>query len=133
MTLRDLLRNIVINNGGFLTSFSEEAELANHDRLRQVLVRCGNGRFVCAIQDVGHFRGIINRDGQDYVRDVSLLASDRAILGDYSATTQEVSTSEKQCQTIGKAVPIYTGHESPFLSHRGNSCDLEPSDADSGL
>ena len=46
------------------------------DRLRPVLVRCGRGRFTCAAQDAEHFIAIIERDGSDYIRDVSLLSSD---------------------------------------------------------
>ena len=53
-----------------------------------VLVRCGQGRFTCTIDNVEHFIGIIERHGDmvrsltgvvvctagvDYVRDVSLL------------------------------------------------------------
>jgi len=59
-------------------------ELLKIDRLLQVLVRCGNGRFVCAVQDVSHFIQIIEEHSKlktketgvqfqgDYVRDVSL-------------------------------------------------------------
>lgn len=66
----------VKQNHGFLSD-SDIDIIAQHDRLRQVLVRCGNGRFTCAAQDVKHFIAIIERDGQDYVRDVSLPATDR--------------------------------------------------------
>lgn len=50
------------------------------DRLMLVLVRCGNGRFLCPIQDLNHFTNIIgqhasmsppNSTETDYVRDVS--------------------------------------------------------------
>ena len=67
--------SVVKANGGFLRDVDID-QLAQQDRLRQVLVRCGNGRFVCAAQDVKHFIGIIKRDGQDYVRDVSLPTTD---------------------------------------------------------
>ena len=66
---------VVKSNGGFLSETAIDI-IAHHDRLRQVLVRCGNGRFTCAVQDVKHFMAIIERDGQDYVRDVSLPTTD---------------------------------------------------------
>ena len=71
-------------NGGFLTATDLEI-IAHHDRLRMVLVRCGNGRFLTPAQDAKHFMDIIKRDaeshgptdvGSDYVRDVSLPTSD---------------------------------------------------------
>ena len=40
----------------------------------QLLVRCGNGRFVTAAQSITWFVECINDSGKDYVRDVSLLA-----------------------------------------------------------
>jgi hypothetical protein len=67
--------SVVKKNGGFLRDTDIEI-IVHHDRLRQVLVRCGNCRFVCAVQDVKHLIGIIERDGQDYIRDVSLPTTD---------------------------------------------------------
>lgn len=61
--------------GGFLKD-TDVAIIAHHDRLRLILVRCGNGRFLCPAQDVAHFIAIIERDGTDYVRDVSLPTTD---------------------------------------------------------
>jgi len=72
---------------GFLTN-DELAELARLDRLRSVLVRCGNGRFTCAAQDVKHFIGMIGDSKGDYVRDVSLLANDAAFIGHYHSYTE---------------------------------------------
>jgi hypothetical protein len=105
--LTDLLRRIIIENGGFMRD-TDVAELAKLDRLRQVLVRCGNGRFVTAADSVAHFIGIIERergddgeDGSDYVRDVSLLASDAAYRGDYRpCTTTGMSTTYKPAKAI---------------------------------
>lgn len=57
---------------GFLTSLEDEKKLLEEDRLQMVLVRCGSGRFACPIQDLAHFRDIINADGRDYIRDVSV-------------------------------------------------------------
>lgn len=61
------------NNGGFL-SLEDVDQVVEVSRLAQLLVRCGNGRFTCAAQDVRWFCEIIRRDGKDYVRDVSLIA-----------------------------------------------------------
>lgn len=63
----------IVEMGGFIISTDVPA-LIQIDRLMLVLVRCGNGRFLCPIQDLTHFMGIIKRDNQDYVRDVSLPA-----------------------------------------------------------
>ena len=63
------------SQGGFITKKDIE-DLVEVDRLRQVLVRCGCGRFTCAVQDVDHFVGIIEGSKEDYIRDVALLAGD---------------------------------------------------------
>lgn len=68
----------IVDNGGFIDTKQDIADLAAIDRLRQVLVRCGCCRFTCAVQDVNHLLDIIKADGRDYVRDVSLLAGDPA-------------------------------------------------------
>lgn len=57
---------------GFITTKEDEEKLIKEDRLQPVLVRCGGGRFSCPVQDLAHFISIINRDGKDYVRDVSV-------------------------------------------------------------
>lgn len=56
------------------------------DRMMLVLVRCGNGRFLCPVQDVNHFIGIIEEHAElkekatgqplqgDHIRDVSFPA-----------------------------------------------------------
>ena len=77
----------IIGNGGFLTS-EDMPEIIKINRLMMVLVRCGNGRFLCPAQDLEHFMTIIQEHSQlthektgqpevacgDYVRDVSLPA-----------------------------------------------------------
>jgi hypothetical protein len=59
-----------------------------YDRLKLLLVRCGNGRFLCAAQDVAHFVALIEEHSDlhkektgyhfgpntDYVRDISIPA-----------------------------------------------------------
>ena len=59
------------NQHGFILQDDVE-RLINVDRLMLVLVRCGNGRFVTPIQDLNHFSNIIEKEGSDYIRDVSL-------------------------------------------------------------
>ena len=55
---------------GFLTE-AGLAELAKLDRLREVLVRTGGGRFLCPAQDAQHFIKAVELSEMDYVRDVS--------------------------------------------------------------
>jgi hypothetical protein len=74
VSLSRVLR-VIKDNGGFMSSSDIEI-VAHHDRLRQLLVRCGNCRFLCAAQDTKWIMDIIQRDGQDYVRDVSLPTTD---------------------------------------------------------
>ncbi len=72
-------------NGGFLSA-TDLKIVAQHDRLRLILVRCGNGRFLAPAQDVEHFVNIIERDYEmtkgstaldaDYIRDYSFPTSD---------------------------------------------------------
>jgi beta-lactamase class D len=58
---------------GFL-NMDQVRAFAEVDRMAQLLIRCGNGRFSTAAQNVEWFVGIIQREGTDYVRDISLLA-----------------------------------------------------------
>lgn len=105
MPLTALLKRLAACGG--CMNADDVAQLAELDRLRQCLVRCNGGRFVTAAQNVKHYIAIIERDfnhlqvqasgespevtamiqGADYVRDVSLLASDRAFQGDYRPVT----------------------------------------------
>ena len=68
------IKQIRDKNHGFITSPEEMVALIKTQPLTQMLVRCGGCRFVCSAQDVEHITDIINRDGQDYVRDVSFKA-----------------------------------------------------------
>jgi hypothetical protein len=58
---------------GQMTFLNNEdiAEVEKIDRMMMVLVRCGNGRFICPVQNVKWFCDIIDKEGTDYVRDVS--------------------------------------------------------------
>ena len=88
MTLQELLAVRLSNDHGFLRD-GDLAELARLDRLRLVLVRCGNYRFTCAAQDARHLIDIIKADGRDFVRDVSLPAFDPARQGDFRPLTND--------------------------------------------
>lgn len=57
---------------GFMTS-DDLAILVKHSPNHVVLVRCGGGRFMTPAKDVVHFVDIVTQQGDDYVRDVSLL------------------------------------------------------------
>jgi hypothetical protein len=85
--LTDVLKRIKAN-GGFLVE-SDVVELAASDRLRQVLCRFNNGRFLCAAQDVAHFVGIIEHSKEDWLRDVSLPTGDPIWRGDYTTNATE--------------------------------------------
>ena len=77
-------RTKVENQHSFLTR-EDVLELVRVDRLFQVLVRCNNARFVCAVQDVLHLVDIIEEHcsafgpldrpkshNLDWVRDISV-------------------------------------------------------------
>ena len=76
MATLDQVLSDAVECGGFLGT-AGLAVVAQEDRLRQLLVRCGGCRFVCAAQDVTHLIECVVAGG-DYVRDVSLPAGDRA-------------------------------------------------------
>ncbi len=59
--------------GQFLT-MEQVKEIIKFNRMKLILVRCGNGRFLAPAQDVEWFCNIINKEGTDYVRDVSIPA-----------------------------------------------------------
>ncbi len=83
VSLNRVLQHIKANEGAVMPSDLDI--LVVHCPLRQVLVRCNNGRFLCAAQDVRHFVAIIERDygvqgpnavDVDYIRDITLPSSD---------------------------------------------------------
>lgn len=82
--MASLLSHVALNrvlsrikdNHGFLDNTDLEA-LKVHCPLRQVLVRCNMGRFLCAAQDARHFCDIIDASEKDWVRDVSLPTTDQ--------------------------------------------------------
>lgn len=75
-----------IEKQGYFISDEDLPKLEQYDRFTQVLVRCGNGRFICAVQDVAHFIKIIEEHSElyekvhgepfgpttDHIRDLSL-------------------------------------------------------------
>ena len=85
MTIEAVLQQVV-HNHGFLSP-ADVRSVAESDRLRLLLVRCGNCRFLCPAQDVDHILAIIQKEGSDYVRDVSLPAGDSAHNRNYKPAT----------------------------------------------
>ena len=69
-----LLATEILEQGYFIKDTQVPSIIAVN-RLLLVLVRCGNGRFLCPVQDVQHFIAIIEKEGSDYVRDISLPSS----------------------------------------------------------
>ena len=65
-------QHLIDTTMGFITCQEDENKLIAENRLQPVLIRCGGGRFSCPIQDVKHFVDIINKEGSDYVRDISV-------------------------------------------------------------
>ena len=83
-SIADAIEN---QQGGFITADQVAALKTNENAANvQVLVRCGNGRFITTIRDCEHFVNIIgehadlkadqtgNRFAGDHVRDVALMA-----------------------------------------------------------
>jgi len=70
MTIQEL------KNRGF--GFIRDHELKNivqENEFEPMLVRCGSCRFTAPAQDVAHLISMIERDNQDYVRDVSFVTA----------------------------------------------------------
>lgn len=72
---RPYRQHLIATRMGYLTKPEDDAALLKEDPLQIVLVRCGNGRFQCPIQDLQNMIDMINKSGTTYVRDVSV--SDR--------------------------------------------------------
>jgi len=70
------MRQLRAENHGFIKNDADLAAIVSLNRFQQILVRCGNGRFLCPAQDVKHFTGIIDKSEEDYVRDISFPAVD---------------------------------------------------------
>ena len=65
------IQTVINEQHGFIKQ-SDLPGIIEQDRLMPCVIRCGGGRFTCPAQDVEHFIAIIERDGQDYIRDVSI-------------------------------------------------------------
>ena len=131
MTLQELLSDRLRNHHGYFSN-ADLAELARLEGLRQVLVRCGNCRFTCAAQDALHFIDIIRADNRDYVRDVSLPASDPAHRGDLRPWTNDPPPARSAATVPDVAAhPHFTATAENF----GGAFDgfTVTSDADPGL
>ena len=115
--LESLLRRAVSDaQAGFLTE-ADVADLQRLDPERQLLVRCGQGRFITRAQTVPHFVGLVEASGLDYVRDVCLLGSDRVYTGDRLRFVPVTPPPRPTRQPLTV----------------GNSFAFSPSDADPGL
>lgn len=68
-----MLAEEIQNRFGFVTE-AHISRLAEIVPAAQLLVRCGNGRFLVKAQDAKWFIDIVTREGTDHVRDVSLPA-----------------------------------------------------------
>jgi len=74
MRIENRKTHILQNQRGYLGA-DDVRFFAEHEPQRQILVRCSAGSFVCAAQDALIFAGIINREGSNYVRDISFPAA----------------------------------------------------------
>ena len=63
---------IMYKQRGFICSDDDLELCVRINRLMPMVVRCGNGRFMCPAQDVAHFVKIIKDSNSDYVRDISV-------------------------------------------------------------
>lgn len=61
-----------IEQRGYCLFEDDVPKVVDIDRFIKCLVKCGNGRFTCAAQDVQHFVNIIQNSKVDYVRSVEL-------------------------------------------------------------
>lgn len=57
--------------GGFITE-DTLPRIVEAERLKLLLVRCGGCRFLAPAQDVAKLIRIVEAEGSDYVRDVSV-------------------------------------------------------------
>jgi len=62
----------IIERQGYCLTMEQVEQIQKINRSMKILVRCGNGRFLTPAQDVKWFTEIIEREGTDYVRDLSL-------------------------------------------------------------
>lgn len=74
------IKRIKEENHGFIASDDDLADVVRENRLQPLLVRCGNGRFVCPAQDVETFVRMVNADDQNYVRDISFPVNQEQIM-----------------------------------------------------
>jgi len=71
--MANILDTIKTNQCSFI--YEDQIEkIVEINPFQQVLVRCGNGRFVTPAQNVKHFITCIEKSGIDHIRDLSLLS-----------------------------------------------------------
>jgi len=64
----------------FITSQEMQDFLTKQNNFLKVLIRCSNGRFTCAIQDLPAFVDLIKGSEVNYIRDVSIHNADIAFI-----------------------------------------------------
>ena len=69
-----MIEKLLKEKMGFITSAEELKSVIAENRMQLCIVRCGGGRFLCPAQDAEHFMDIVNKEGSDYVRDISIKA-----------------------------------------------------------
>jgi hypothetical protein len=74
MTNREIIERLGLEYQGFDLSREQVEAISKLDRLHQILVRCGAGRFIAPADQVLHFTDIIEREKSDHIRDLSLVA-----------------------------------------------------------
>lgn len=130
--LSDLLKKIDAQ-GGFLNETDINA-LAELDRMRLVLVRCNNGRFLCPAQNAAWFSDLLESTSKEWVRDVSLPTSDPMYRGDC-----ETSTTVEYHKLTNSVRRNLDPQPRPVVSFREADCGgafdgfTVTSDADPGL
>lgn len=133
MTLETLLSSIA-PQGGFLTDETLPT-LAMLDPMRRVLVRCNGCRFWCPASQAQHMVHVVEASGEEWVRDISLMAGDPAFSGDYSAVSQPTGVQREVALLFGAreraAQLVAKSNNWPVLTRveYGDG----PSDADPGL
>lgn len=61
-----------IEQRGYFLFEDDIPKVVEIDRFIKCLVKCGNGRFTCSVQDVQHFVTLIQNSKVEYVRSVEL-------------------------------------------------------------
>ena len=66
-----IIQELLKTKFGFVDE-SNIKEVIKENPQQLMLVRCGQGRFICAADSTDHFVSIIVESGKDYIRDISI-------------------------------------------------------------